>query len=342
MSEKQSKNFSELRQRVSQAKPETLSYDEEIELQISPLEKIRYEENAKLADAIYDTFFNLIDQKLNLEKAENQIKSKFKELNPNQQAIIEEIIDNIKNSISKPNQKKFITYFFTAAKNEYGINPEDIDEKDINMTPLGAIVVRIQNPKIWKKFNIDNPHDISDVGAIFISYESSKKFIEKKSKDGSNINEQFRRTVYVNATPDYKKQYGDEEIENARHELFHELYHNYLFPDKDIDYENEFAFAFFLEFRDELVAYFLNQKEWEPNIEHYVSTVLINESNGEIDKFIREILKNSKPFIAEYTAVLQEIKRLRNINSKNFEEATKAALTAQDFKEIAYKLSKIK
>lgn len=72
--------------------------------------------------------------------------------------------------------------------------------------------------------------------------------------------------------------------------------------------------------------------------EDVIEEYLEKHTQEELDQLYQKV---SLPFLRSYVTLMREIIRLRMLKSDKFDEALKAALTAQDFKEASYKLMKI-
>ncbi len=392
--------FFNFRKEIKEGRPLLIEEDTRFEREISPAEQIRFRENDRFADIVYDRMIRLIDGDITMEGLDDELIALEEELSPAQQEITRKIYSNLlKNAEGEVSEDSLTlsqlykkrpnapyNLFINYAKRRWNIPlSERISLEDVEVMPFGAVVVKISDKDVWDKimkhFGLSDNHGFKIIQPNLVDeYETNDSRVEEK--DYRYMGKQINRTVLI-----YTRDRSEEEIQEiVRHELFHDLYYNVISSVYESSYRNEEMDRAFSQVKDELVSYALSNR-WQTeergyfpnsyqkynNIFNVIKSRIIldlliekhskdkgedkdkEEAPIELSEGVLNYLVNSlreepsfgkaeeeaNGFIIEIANLFREIARLSVLRNKDFIKATKAALTSQSLKEIAYKLSLI-
>lgn len=268
-----------MRARAENETPETIQITPTREYSVSQTDKVRFEENARLSETLYDVFYAMIDGKLSLEEVENELARRAPELSLPQQALLSRIQEREKKGAgtaafntrlsTAPTLNEyyrmghsFREFFYTGIARD-GVDRAEISADDIILKPWGAVLVYVRNPETWKK--VHRLEGSEDSGGFIRMSDFGQ--IKEDIRDFSYINEQFNRTVFVRRFPETEEK---DWKEAERHELFHELYANILSKEQKIQYKQKAKREIFSEVKNELVAYLIGGR-WGTSLHRYVT-----------------------------------------------------------------------
>lgn len=281
--------------------------------------------------------------------------------------------------VYKDNPSAACELFQRYAEAAWKIPPHGISPEQVSITSWGAVVVKVTDPNTWHKLIENNHSGDSDGFKMRVFFTPSINRDEnspyREEQDPRYIQAQANRTVVIKAFG----LSSNEEQEILRHELFHELYDEVISPTYQSRYRNPAMDDTFRMVKNEMVAYALS-RQWQtdekmyfpssmrkygklPNIEQMVTLDILHQQlptadHDEInldppDKKLADYTaqlgptaaekaaKDASNFVRDIATTWREIARLKLLRSHEYNQAAKAVLTAQSFKEIAYKLSRI-
>ncbi len=356
-------------------------------LTMSPFEQIRYEENSKLARVVCRKLYDLLDGKVQLADIKDASIG-ISSLSAPQRKVIDAIVSNISKTIEwKPNSrrpslhslyelhgKNQVGEFFYRGVEHRGVSSHEISDEQISLTLLDVVLIHVNDPATWAKL-VGNAGHAEDCEGFLKKYHLSGE-VPHSMNDYAYINRQFERTVYINVGG--KK--ADEIRKIERHELFHDLYHQAIEPMQTSTYKSGPMHDWFVEMKDEIVAYVLSER-WATSLSKFTRssnraiftdklfTKKIKEGlvrvalekrgvdpldfmlAAEKDKDtlskrlspdeLADISKQADLYYLEILFVQRELGRLKLLKSKSFDAALRATLTAQSFKEMVYHLSRM-
>jgi len=388
--------FSNIKKRIIEEDNEVMFPENDfLKFKLTPAEKIRYEENSKLSETVFEEFNSLINGDIDLDSIKERSERLMEKLSTKQQNIIRKITkkiingggvvleglsSNFKHDTLQDKYKKYgnsqaVSYFYEGVSSEIA---SKIKFQDIKLLPWGAVVVYVNDEETMNA--LYGPEDDKVKAQGFFKNGLFDRQVDSSVNNYPYINAQFKRTVYIRTDNISDKRV--KEIE--KHELFHELYKNILSDDQEIRYERYSDRALFGEIKNESMAYLMSE-EWQyklnplstslrchegeneravtsfnrlydyivdyrlkeefqkDNPEKFLAIMGISEKNLELipDEKKENIKKQAMLFLQEIVYCLREVVRLNYLESNKFEEAKKAILTAQSFKEMRYKLSRI-
>jgi hypothetical protein len=281
--DKRDSSFSNYREAIEEKTPINLELNTRFERSISPAEQIRYDENTRFAEVIYDKMISLIDDKISIEELENELSETKKDLSVSQQKVMEKIYENIlkesegkvhRNGVSLKSLYKerplaprdiFLNYMELAHKIQLS---EKISLDDVSVMPWGAVVIKVRDKETWimieKSKNLEEVDGFKMTDCFLISTNKSEGETYSEEKDNRYIGKQANRTILV-----YIGEKSEKEISQIiRHELFHELYDNVISPAHKNRYKNEKMDSIFREVKNEIVAYAIGN-QWQTNEKGY-------------------------------------------------------------------------
>jgi|GEM_PF-3789688 len=321
-------------------------------IEITKKEKKRYGENHKFGEAIYKEIIDLVDNESDL--SEEYIEKKTEEISENlsepQKKVLNQAIEKFKKElqeIQKKEPQENMEFFYESMKKTKGFKNiiDQIRESDVEINGLGAVVVRVKDIGLWysltggkwewKGYKLVVPEEM----------DAFEEDIDEEERE--QIRNLLNKVVFVK---DY--QVGDEDKidpeQVVQHEVFHVVY-KMLFLDTRTSYgeKEKQQEKLFLEIKDELLAYCF-EEEWQDDFFAYfkkeISENLQKDKTDQINTndlfdYIEKSAGNS--FARECKLFVRQIKRLKLLESKDFEEVIKVVMATQDLKEIIYNLSKI-
>ncbi|MFA6503774.1 MAG: hypothetical protein WCT54_02350 [Patescibacteria group bacterium] len=317
----------------------------EKKITISPAEQIRYEQNAKLADVVTKELAWLVDVE---DVTAADLEAKFKSFKGELSSAQMQLITKIKNRLVEAARETEKISQGSAQKlyqklvDEFHYPPAD----SIDIHPLGMIVVKSSN---WNLMHLDTAG---------FSYEPTEAYKQRLDPKALGF---MQRLVVLRDDIEGKSELSQDVI--RRHETFHYLYNMAIRPESTANYKFDLEKRYFLQVKNEILAHLLGN-DWQWDAKKLLSDLkpkqkrISDFDDRSIDdvilhvyqKICREIGSNLTE--AEYKKetegypdalflCLREIARLYCMESRDFEDAIKAVLTAQDFKEMTEKLKQI-
>jgi hypothetical protein len=314
-------------------------------LEVSPAEKIRYEENTRFGAAFLYAFHQIVkqDKHISRTRIEYLFDQSMKDLSQEQQLRARKVREYILHHYDTAPTKEEVVSSLPVTYPYLFRQPNRVatflvPERDIEVTPLGAIVITIADEAIWDQEVIMSGHAIG------------KRCVELK---GKNLPPMLERILLVRGDARVAKQ-----KENTRvHELFHDLYgnvfqempHNIRYPDPG---RTDVAGRI----KDEIIAYLLNQDwHWQASgLTGYsrlleqrldINIAVSHAKKGVCDNYGFTDEQKAEPilnrFRVEIEAVCDELFRLQWAKAPAFDEALPKILAAQTLKEIAFHLHSI-
>lgn len=294
------REFSKIKNTILQEKKEVFyPEDKFLKMEITPADKVRYKENTKLAEAVFEEFNALINGDINLYSIEKRSEELLKNLNPEQQELIRKITkkiiegntsgimfrdpdeESLQSKYLRNGKYQAIDYFHAGVSKKVSSTVKD---SDIKLLPWGAVVVYINDEEAWKElYKIEDKKDALG----FIKRYNFGGQVSYSKENHTYINEQFERTVYIKNYSEAKK--SIKEVE--KHELFHELYNNVLVEYQKNEYSDSLEKRIFDEIKNESIAYLFSQI-WEYRISSMLPSSLNDRIEGLGDLF--EYIYNDK------------------------------------------------
>ncbi|OGH64297.1 MAG: hypothetical protein A2821_01880 [Candidatus Magasanikbacteria bacterium RIFCSPHIGHO2_01_FULL_41_23] len=357
---------------------ETIELDGIGRFNFSAKELKRYTENAKFAEAIYDDLYHFLDpdKEISEEFLTQRSNDILQSLSKKQRNVFQKVINKVIELHRKTAtaDKPQIIDRFRRVRGSVGWSTDTILDSDFFITPFGSIVVKVRDKETWRQFagseSTEGTMGNNTIhSAIVFGFTAKKELNDDERLIAAD--EAIRTTMVDANSPRVQK--------NIQHELFHDLYRQAIeqatectydvLPKENMVDDRSKATEFFLMIKNELIAYAIAGR-WQLDFRRLIdgrtreklsialteNKILDDESirvyiqekieesigKDKHDPEIEVVYKKIKDDIMVNMALTQrEIVRLELQESESFDQAIQVLLTAQDFKEVFYRLSKI-
>ncbi len=245
---------------------------------VSPLERVRFEENRKVGSAVVDVLRTIVDCAVPFESINSMIEGSVANMSPVQREKIRTIVENAKNRFRgymrdmnyHLDPSRHLQLFYQA----YNVTTNEVSERDIELTSYGTVVVTVRDSEVWKKIGgKENQRGFVRFSSIRLSGSYDVRMADKQSQ----------RTVFV------REREGDSEDEVKavrRHEIAHDMYNFSFRREEDARYTDNAMRRYFMSMKDEIIAYLL-EEVWQPSVSAYVSSdVKIACGDGSLSKYV--------------------------------------------------------
>jgi hypothetical protein len=242
----------------------------------------------------------------------------------------------------------------------------DLEFPDIDHTKLGAFVMRVSDPTMFKQIGV--MFNGQGLGGMKIHVTDRTKELFLQMGFTEEDIEFLGRTIVVDNSSE-NKDYA-ENVE--KHELFHDLYDLAIAPETETVYSREEERNLFLEIKNELLAYLFANRSWNYDVmtlgTSFIHRALIQnpelQKNGSFNQLLQKQLlkerisgeggsytvrvsdqqyadRKTQEYTVELLAMLRQVARLHLLRNQDQEIGVEVIMAAQSFKEIAFQLSQI-
>lgn len=245
------------KQELRETQPEVFFPGTELEMTVSPVERIRYRERARFGALLMEDLSWLLAREGKLDDAEiiqHHAVLMQQGLTEDQQhrlTLMHEMLLrqlHLTRSIGRQELLHRVQRFMDAKTNGLGaFRLTNVPHEDIEVTPFGAVVVTIRDRHMWEE----------ELGFSPTSRGKKKRSLQHTvDQIPKRLREAYNRLVFVRARPDV-----DERLTRT-HELFHDLYRLLFRKVLETDYRNPSMAWVFKDLKNELIAYGLSE-QWQ-------------------------------------------------------------------------------
>lgn len=331
------------------------------DIEVSPLERIRYEENGRFSEAVASDLVWLASHRHELDVSSIRQKAEglAERLSPAQRLPLAKITKNIEATCSESEDANETPETIARAfQFMHRLEPDlpYVSAENVRVTKLGTYELTFP-PHEWRRLGR------KDLGYVLIELpkDGRLKFDEREQRIILN-------TVFVKGPEeDQDDAVASKTRENIlRHETFHLLNHRFIEPETAPRYHDAVECEVFMMAKNEMIAYLIEGR-WEYRLinlfnstwneyagrgsDRNVIDVHIDSGNEIIERVERS-LRGENPnsdryydeaaqFYLEFYFAQRELARLSALRSSDIKQGIAAILAAQSFKEIGYNLSKI-
>jgi hypothetical protein len=296
--------FSELRERVRAESSLDIAPNTPYEMHVSPADKVRFKENERFAEAVYEGFKWLSDQRkdLDMDMFQIQVDTITDDLTPQQKQVFEGVVSRIKDAYNKVDDA-YIENGKAKAMNMYVMllmTVESLTDKSreqlyeeaedaLNSDKHGSSEDLETELKAWAAGReFENPDiEHTELGAFVMRVSDSLMFKQfatmfnvcgvggMKIHINDHVKEIFLQMGFTSDDIDYFKRIVivDDSSENKgytdtieKHELFHDLYDLAISSETETIYTREEERNLFLQIKNELLAYLFANRSWNYDV----------------------------------------------------------------------------
>lgn len=329
------------------------------DIEVSPLERIRYNENRKFSAIVTADLAWLVTHRhtADAQSVRRKATDLCEQLTPSQRALFERVTQNIEAACLSDGREtpETIAQTFQRMRQLEPTFPY-VEAEDVQVTRFGTCELTV-SPVEWYRLGR------KDLGYVMRELPKNDRLQLDDRERGIILN-----TVFVKGSQEGE---ADEAELRSReevlcHETFHLLNHRYIETETVPRYQDPVERDVFMMAKNEMIAY-LFQGRWAYRLKDLFNSTWnkyvdprgdkhaldIQQDGGrEVIRRIEESLAENRPddshnedealdFYLEFYFVQRELARLSALRDPSIKEGIVAILGAQSFKEMGYNLSKI-